>query len=174
MEEVDLWIPVSPQLPSTCIFSLCVPARAACGGRYEQDADIRDPKAEGAESPKTNSTLKPAFGDVTENKEINDTLDQVVEDETFASDEDVARHVLNRVYEKAAFSLDDVAGTVYDENTEAVIVEHVTPEESDETIVREILNELYESIEASQTLEASNDESTLANASENPTQTEVI
>ena len=153
---------------------MCVPARAACGGRYEQDAEIHDPKAEAADSPKTNSTLKPAFGDITENKDVNETIDQVPDDETFASDEDIARHVLNRIYEKIEISLGDVVGTVYDENTEAVLVHHLTPEESNETIVREILTELYESIEASQTLEASNDESTLANASENPTQTEVI
>jgi len=168
VEENDFRLPVS-EVPCFVTCSLCVPARASCGSRYVNEVEIDYPKVDESYSPHTNSTLKPTFGDLTEAKALDVMLD--ADQESFATDTEVARFVLDRVYTSVA-ELIELEHTQVDSVNEEDLAEPVT-EGVREAIVREILQEIYESIEAAQ-VEGSNDESLLAVASENPTQAEII
>ena len=178
VEKTDIRIPVRTFTISSISFSLCVPARPGCGSHFDNDPDVHDIKADGVDSPKTNSTLKPTFGDVHESNFQPDCCEKgesCKEDyETVPTDEEVASYVLDRMYECYAQNhgcceQPECCGA---EEQDYCIVEPAT-EELHHTIVREILQELYESVDASQ-VEGSNDESILAVASENPVQPEVI
>ena len=157
---------------------MCVPARPGCGARFDDDRDVHDVKPDEADSPNTNSTLKPTFGDASESKLQNDCCengDECKDDvETVPTDEEVASYVLDRMYECYAKKQEccEQGEGCGAEDQDYCLVEPAT-EELHHAIVREILQELYESVDASQ-VEGSNDESILAVASENPVQPEVI